>query len=183
MDAITERRQIEQAYAEFSLAVSEGGDPLQRMVGYQGGSELADLLWFGDLQLWVLLQPERITNRYWCAFGVDDPHPASMLGITCEINPPKEGVDRRCAGLFARDQGGNLILAHSGKIGGGRAGIGKAAFLNHLGDADVVSVNFPGGEEYDYIAIGRVNSPDFRQRLANFVHAVGRFKEQAVGMA
>lgn len=181
MDAITDRRQIEEAYAEFARVVSEGGVAIQRMVGYQGGSELADLLWYEDLQLWVLLQPDRIETRYWCAFGVDDPRPASMLGITCEINPPKEGVDRRCAGLFARDQGGNLILAHSGKIGGGRAGIGKEAFLTHLGDSDIVAVNFSGGGEYDYVAIGRVNNPDFLQRLATFVHTVGRFKEQAVG--
>jgi hypothetical protein len=46
MDALTDRRHIEQAYAEFSRVVSEGGTPLQRMVGYQGGNELADLLWF-----------------------------------------------------------------------------------------------------------------------------------------
>ena len=181
MDAITDRGQIEQAYAEFGRVVSEGGVTIQRMVGYQGASELADLLWYDDLQLWVLLQPDRTENRYWCAFGVDDPRPASMLSITCEINPPKEGVDRRCAGLFARDPAGNLVLAHSGKIGGGRAGIGKEAFLSHLGDADVVSVNFPGGEVYDYVAIGRVNSPDFREGLARFVHTVGSFKEQAAG--
>lgn len=106
MDAVTERRQIEQAYDEFSRVIGEGGAPLQRRVGYQGGSVLADLLWFEDLQLWVLLQPERCDNRYWCAYGIDDPRPASMLGITCEINPPKEGINRSCAGLFVRDQGG-----------------------------------------------------------------------------
>jgi len=100
MDARTDRRHIEQAYAEFSRAVSEGGTPLRRMVGYQGGNELADLLWFEDLKLWVLLQSERIDQRYQCAFGVIDSQPASVLGITCEINPPKKGIDRGGAGLF-----------------------------------------------------------------------------------
>ena len=87
MDALTDCRHIEQAYAEFSRVVSEGGTPLQRMVGYQGGNELADLLWFEDLKLWVLLQSERINKRYWCAFGVDDPQPASML--RCRSSTPR----------------------------------------------------------------------------------------------
>src|SRR5438093_1442442 len=103
MDAIIDRGQIARAYAEFARVVSERGTLLERQVGYQGGNESAELLWHDDVQLWVLLQPERMDNRYWCAFGVDNPQPASMISITCEINPPKEGIDRRCAGLFVRD--------------------------------------------------------------------------------
>jgi hypothetical protein len=151
------------------------------MVGYQGGSELADLLWHEDLQIWVLLKPDLLDNRFWCAFGVDDPQSTSMVEITCEINPPRDGVDRRCAGLFVLDHGGNVVLAHSGKIGGGRAGIGKAAFLSYTGNADIVSVTFPDGDEYEYIAIGRIDDPDFRQRLTNFVRTVSLFKSEAVG--
>jgi hypothetical protein len=74
-------------------------------------------------------------------------------------------------------------LAHSGKIGGGRAGIGKVAFLSNLGDADLVSVSFPGGEQWDYVIVGRVNDPNLRARLANFVHTAARFKQDAVGTA
>jgi hypothetical protein len=151
------------------------------MVGYQGSSEEANLLWHRDLQVWVLLQADRLDSRYWCAFGVDDPQPASMLSITCEINSPKEGIDRRCAGLFVRGANGNVFLAHSGKVGGGRPGIGKTAFLNHLGHDEVMSVRFPDGKERDYIVLGRIDDSHLRHRLAAFVHSVAQFKEAATG--
>jgi hypothetical protein len=183
MRAITERGQVAQAYAAFAQAISQDGVAVERMVGYKGASELAQLLWHADLRLWVLLQPERLDTRYWCAFGTDDPYPASMLSITCEINPPKEGIDRRCAGLFVRDDGGVVYLAHSGKVGGGRAGIGKRAFLDHWGQDEVVSVLFPDGEERDYIILGRMDDRGFRAALARFVHSVARFKAAAVESA
>ncbi|MBI1904384.1 MAG: hypothetical protein HYS13_25085 [Planctomycetia bacterium] len=177
MRAITDRQEIARAYALFSRLVADGGTVLERMVGYQGGSGLAQLLWHVDLQMWVLLEPNRIENRYWCAFGIDDPYPASMLSITCEINPPREGIDRKCAGLFVRDESGNVFLAHSGKVGGGREGIGKTAFLESRGNDDVASVLFPDGEERDYIILGRIDDPVLRRRLADFVRSVAQFKE------
>ncbi len=136
-----------------------------------------------DLGIWVLLRPESIKNRYWCAFGVDDPYPASLLSITCEINPPKEGIDRRCAGLFVRDESGEVFLAHSGKVGGGRAGIGKGAFLEYWGNDDILSVLFPDSEECDYIVLGRIADPNLRRRLADFVHSVAEFKAATAGSA
>jgi hypothetical protein len=183
MRAITDRRDIADAYQRFAHLMSDGGRPLERMVGYKGSSEAAHVLWHPDLQIWTLFQPERIANRYWCAFGVEDPHPASMLSITCEINPPKEGIDRRCAGLFVRDDDGSLHLAHSGKVGGGRRGIGKRAFLRHWGHDDVAAVSFPDGEERDYIILGRFDEAILRARLAQFIHEVSRFKEAAAGAA
>jgi hypothetical protein len=180
MRAITNRQEIARAYQQFARAISAGGVPVHRLVGYKGANEPADLLWHADLHLWVLLEPDRIDNRYWCAFGVDDPNPASMLSITCEINPPKDGIYRRCAGLFVEDHNGNIYLAHSGKVGGGRAGIGKAAFLGHWGNTDVTSVRFPDGTDHDYIILGRLDDPSLRQRLAAFVQAVSQFKQATV---
>ena len=148
---------------------------------YQGGSHRADLLWHADLRLWVLLEPSRIENRYWCAFGIEDPNPVSMLSITCEINPPKEGIYRRCAGLFVKDERNNVFLAHSGKVGGGRAGIGKNAFLAHWGDDDLHSVAFPDGERHRYIVLGCISDGKLRNRLTDFVHSVARFKETTIG--
>jgi hypothetical protein len=176
MLAITDRQAIAQAYGQFTRLISEGGASFNRMIGHKGKSTPADLLWHSDLKLWASLQPERIDNRYWCAFGVDDPDPALALSITCEINPPKEGIDRRCAGLFVED-GGELFLAHSGKIGGGRPGIGKSAFLQHWGNKNMANVVFPDRIERDYIILGRLIDPNLRHQLADFVHSIADFKE------
>ena len=181
MRAITDRQAIAHAYQHFAHLMSVGGVSVERRVGYRGASEVAHLLWYADLRLWVLLQPERSDTRYWCAFGVDDPHHASGLSITCEINPPKDGIDRRCAGLFVKDDNGHVFLGHSGKVGGGRAGIGKTAFLNHWGNDDVVTVEFPDGKGCDYIILGRIDESNLRHRIADFVHSAARFKEAAAG--
>ena len=79
MFAVTDREAIAQAYRQFAQLISQGGATVHRMVGYKGASEPGDLRWHADFGMWVLLLPERIDNRYWCAFGVDDPYPASML--------------------------------------------------------------------------------------------------------
>ncbi len=181
MRAVTDRQVIGQAYQRFAELISEGGVPVRRKVGHKGTSGPADLLWHADLGIWASLQPERQYNRYWCAFGVDDPYKASTLSITCEINPPKEGINPQCAGLFVRDESGEFFLAHSGKVGGGRPGIGKSTFLEHRGNDDVVSVFFPDSKERDYIILGRIADPNLRHRLADFVHSVAKFKAATAG--
>lgn len=125
--ALINKKEIDEAYAVFSQSVTSGGEQVQSIVGYPGGSESAMLTWHSNLQFWVMLAPDRLENRYWCAYGTEDPTKQSMVSITCEINPPHFGVNRLCAGLFISDSSGSVYLALSGKVGGGRAGIGKAA--------------------------------------------------------
>lgn len=103
-----------------------------------------------------------------------------MVSIVCEINPPRIGINRQCAGLFIRDSTGSVYLAHSGKIGGGRAGVGKAAFMRSVDKNDVVPVVFPNGQQVEYIVIGRIDDNDFLADLTRFVHAVAEFKKAAV---
>lgn len=52
------------------------------------------------------------------------------LQISVEINTAYEGRNDQVAGFFARDnRTGSIYLLHSGRIGGGTKGVGKAAFL------------------------------------------------------
>ena len=183
MQAVTDRQQIGQTYQRFAELICKEGEPFPRTVGYPGGNVQTIVLWHEDLKIWVLLYTRDRHNRYWCAFGLEDPSSASTLSITCEINPPREGVDRKCAGLFVRDESGEFFLAHSGKVGGGRPGIGKSAFLKRwkqLGN-DIVSVSFPNSEKSDYIIVGSIADPDFRRNLKKFVHSVGTIKAELAG--
>jgi hypothetical protein len=181
MQAITDPKAIIQAYTEFAREVTEGGVFLNRRIGHPGGTEHTGLIWHERLQFWVSLHPERLDNRYWCLYGIEYPQPTSVIPITCEINPSKAGDDRRCAGLFVRDESGSLYLAHSGRVGGGREGIGKERFLTHLGDAAAQPISFPNGEVWDYIIIGRVAAHDFLPQLATFIHTVAQFKDEVAG--
>lgn len=61
-------------------------------------------------------------------FGLMKEH--GHLHISVEVNTPYLGADSRIAGFFARDNDtGNVYLMHSGKVGGGKKGVGKKAFL------------------------------------------------------
>ncbi len=177
---LTDKSEIAKAFAVFSRRVIQGGEQVNCIIGYQGGSESAELTWHSKQKLWVFLEPERLENRFWCAFGIDDPTSNAMVSITCEINPPYSGINRQCAGLFIADSTGSIYLAHSGKIGGGRKGIGKTAFMDSRNKNNVVPVQFPDKKDADYIVIGGINDSDFLAELAAFVHGVSEFKLEAL---
>ena len=179
MQPLTDEAEIAQAFSTMEKTITEGGEPVACNVGYQGGSETVTLIWHDEINIWALLQSKRIDNRYWCAFGRDNPHHQSLVPITCEINPPRFGINRRCAGLFLRDINGIIYLAHSGKIGGGRKGIGKTSFLKSYNQEAMVRVTFPNGVEDDYIIIGRVNHRSLLVKLTEFIQNVATFKESA----
>lgn len=178
MEALTDELDVAEAYRAFADRITQGGEPIERQVGYRAGIERVTLIWHSNERLWVLLEPERLPNRYWCAFGIDDPQVLSLLSITCEINSPRSGINRQCAGLFIRDDNGSIYLAHSGKVGGGRAGIGKSAFMRSWGGRDVVAVRFPDRQERDYIVLGRVDGQSIIADTASFVYTVARLKKK-----
>ena len=177
---VVDKQEIDQAFAVFSHSVTAGGQQVECTVGYQGGSENATLTWHPDKELWALLQADRFDDRFWCAFGTVSPLTNSMVSITCEVNSSRVGINRRLAGIFISDSTGAIHLAHSGKIGGGREGIGKTAFLSSRSENDVVPVRFPNGQEFEYIVIGCIDDNDLLANLATFVHAVAEFKRDVV---
>ena len=148
-----------------------------------GGTEQAAVRWHPELKFWVMVKSKRLDNRYWCAFGVDDPHESNLLSITCEINPPHAGSDRQGAAVFVRSDNGTIYMAHNGGIGGGRPGVGKAAFLKYYGDDTLDIVTWPDRQEFDYIIIGALDDDELPVHVAEFVHKVAEFKNQNVRKA
>jgi hypothetical protein len=102
-----------------------------------------------------------------------------MLSIAVETNSPYEGVNRRIGGVFVRDDEGRAYIAHSGKVGGGRPGIGKEAFWEFYGGEQVETVQWPDGQKSRMIVIGRIDSEHLPVHVARFVHEVARFKAAA----
>ncbi len=178
--ALTDARNIAVALAEYKRHFETGCEILERQVGSLGGSADATLRWFPEQGFWAM-EPQRMETRYWCAFGVEDPHDVSSVSITVEINLPTEGTDRRCGGVFVRSNNGTLYLAHSGGIGGGRVGVGKAAFLTFYGDETSDTVTWPNKQTAEYLILGALDEDDFRQSIADFVHKVAAFRRQAKG--
>jgi len=178
--ALSDPDEIGGAYALLSRRLKEDGETRETTIGYQGGNETVSVEWHSNEGFWVLLAPKRIENRYWCAYGLDEPHPGSLLPITCEINIPREGVDRRIGGAFARDtDSGELFLVHSGKVGGGRAGIGMENFLDNYRGTFYWLYRKTGGKD-EVILVGGLADEDLRVKIGCFIREVAEFKERMV---
>ena len=100
--------------------------------------------------------------------------------IVVEINIATDSNTAQVAGFFAEDsETGDIFLMHSGKIGGGRLGIGKTPFLvwskAKLVDVADEDENFQTG-----IAVGKLDDPDLPERIWRFVRNLHSFKEEAV---
>jgi len=143
------------------------------IIGYQGGNiEVSDL--HADHRIWFL--SSKSGARYWNAFGLADRlNISTSNSITVEINSPFSGENGKVAGLFARGDDGSVYLLHRGKIGGGRAGVGKQAFLDWSKFA-LTSVQLPSGGSFDAILIGKLDSQSLSSDIARFVYAVADFK-------
>lgn len=145
-------------------------------LGHPGASVRAKVAWSNRLGIWSFSR-KIADHRYWHAFGVGRPEGGGRISITCEINFPLCGIDRRTGGAFAEDGNGRAFVVHRGKLGGGRKGVGKGLFENHY--RGVWEVMDDGGEESSIAVIGVLNSPRFARQIAQFVRKIARIKETA----
>ncbi len=100
-------------------------------IGYPGGTTQDTEVvtdgrywyWSSDCNDQDIPNPRRLN---WFGLFRDD----ADLQISVEINTAYEGRNDQVAGFFARDNDtGSIYLLHSGRVGGGTKGVGKAAFL------------------------------------------------------
>lgn len=142
-------------------------------LGYPGGSFEDEVSWCAELDIWICSRTIA-GSRYWNAFGIGRPAERKNVSITCEINFPLRGIDRRVAGAFVASSHGEVYVVHRGRIGGGRKGIGKSLFEeNHIG----AWIDVEDGKVENTVAlIGGLHSPRFARQVSHFVSEVGRIK-------
>ena len=177
---ITTRKESKVAYDKLRACLKAGAVRFQRSVGWPGAHGEFTLYWHEKERFWVLFNPD---ERYWSAYyGAMNPNEHRSLEITCEINPPTEGIDRRYGGIFLKDSGSRLYLAHSGKVAGGRKGIGKTAFLETYG-GETEEIEWPDGVTGEVVILGKIGGKAFLSNLASYIKAVEDFKADATGRA
>lgn len=142
-------------------------------LGHLGDSFEKEVSWCEDLNIWIYSEIVP-GSRYWNAFGTGKPGEGENVSITCEINFPLKGINRRIAGAFVVDGLGGVYVVHRGKIGGGRKGIGKRLFEeNYRGPWRDVK----DGEVENVVAlVGALNPPQFARQVSDFVYEVNRIK-------
>lgn len=177
LKVITDEALIKKCHALFIRSFKPFIDrKIPVSLGHQGASILAKVSWSDRLGVWLF--SSRISdNRYWNAFGIVRSDLSSHIPITCEINFPSSGIDRRIGGVMACDREGRVFIVHRGKIGGGKKGIGKSLFENsYRGSWTLLD---EGDGESAVALIGELRSPRFVRQVTQFIRKVNAIKDSA----
>jgi hypothetical protein len=141
-------------------------------LGHPGATVKAKVFWSDSLGIWMF--QNKSDSRYWHAFGAGRPSVSSHIPITCEINFPVRGIDRRIGGVMAEDRDGRVYVAHRGKIGGGKKGVGKSLFEDHY--RGVWATMEDGLVDTSVALIGELNSARFVRQVTQFIRKIDTIK-------
>jgi len=167
-------RRCQQQFSRNFRAAASARVPVR--VGHPGASFRASVHWSSDPDLW--LYSKRIPERnHWNVLGIGRPVPEGRVAITCEINFPIRGIDRKIGGALARDSEGAVFVVHRGRLGGSRKGIGKTLFDSRY--RGVWALMEDGDEQAAVAVVGALHSPRFVRQLGQFVRKVQRMKDLA----
>jgi hypothetical protein len=179
MRLLTSRDAIEEAQKRFSsLIETEGVLTPTVSIGYQSGQFATRVYWLERLGFWAYFgfppSEKSKGNRYWNVFGIGKP--SGLVSISCEINPPLEGVNRQAAGLFFEASDSSLHLGHRGIVNA-RGRVDKNfVFSNSRGHQVVID---DSGQKSAIFDIGSLQDSQFPVSLAEFVREIARVKELA----
>jgi len=142
-------------------------------LGHPGGTMKAKVSWSESLGIWIF-HKKISESRFWHAFGIGKPSGSSPVPITCEINFPIRGIDRRIGGALAADRDGRIFVIHRGILGGGKKGVGKSLFADHY--RGVWTIMGDGPVETSVALIGTLNSPLFVRQVTQFIRKIDMIK-------
>lgn len=109
----------------------------------------------------------------WFGFLGEERH----VDITVEVNVPFEGHQPSVGGYFVRDTRENQIyLAHSGKIGGGKTGVGKEAFFAWSNPELIEAVDIKGRTRNGVLVLPLDRAAATRSAI-NYIETVAHFKQ------
>jgi len=172
---VTDKHATDNAINKIEGIFRKQGIWIDKHAGHPGGRTTKPGLWgIEDAGLWFVRESE--SNRHWCAFGTLPTPKSGNASITVEINPPKQGINRRVAGVLAVDDAKKIYLCHTGKVGGSKKGIGKLSFLEWNGEERVAIVD-PDGGSTDAFLVAEVGNHRMVYQIAEYVWAVAAFKE------
>ncbi len=120
----------------------------------------------------ISLSTEELEDRFWNGIGTIRPSSGSSVSIICEINFPKNGINRRVSGAFAKDDQNNYYVVYRGKLGGG---FHQKAFKKYYNGKWIRIKD--NKRMTDMVVIGKLDDPNFLLKLKEFVIDVQRIKE------
>jgi hypothetical protein len=170
---VTDEKEIEKLHKIFHTIIGRHfSKRIDCWVGFPGGNFQNVVRYSSDLDLWISVQ--ELDTRYWNGFGIGEPIEGTNNSLVGEINFPYKDIDRRIAGVFAKEDNGNILVLHRGKIGGGRKGVGKKLFIENFRGDFVTAID--GNIESEFCLVGELYSKHFHEQVGNFIFEIHRIK-------
>jgi len=177
--AITNTAEIKQCSNAFKTAMNKG-DEVNTTISWRGGTaSTVTVNWQASLGIWSYFysfKSESGRDGYGADFGVTSPNITTTNDLTLIINNYQTAPCKSYGGRFIKDSTGRFYIGHSGKIGGGKKGVGKQAFLSYYPSRNIQTIEWGTDDHEDVIVLGAVDAPQFPAQVAAFVHQVAMFK-------
>jgi len=170
LEIIQNPQEIKEALDKFLEIMYNYADEVIATEKFDLGPKMrVEVHWSNDLRIYMVNR-ELDFNRYMNAFGIQKPDVNINLSVVCEINIPKDGINKNVQGAFAKDLKENVYLIHRGNIGGKHP---KAEFFDkYTGETAQIQ---EGNTVTDVILIGYLN-PKLPEKVKNFVFEVAKIK-------
>lgn len=145
-----------------------------------GGTAEDVTLIFLTNSLWHLPTP-RGQEKWWHPFGFDQPESLKTRKssrMIVQFTRARSGYSAKLGAFFAADPNDTIYLVHTGKIGGGRKGVGKTAFLESLGPKAIpIELNRTDKTTRMSVAFcSAITSPNLVRDIEKFTEVVYQFK-------
>ena len=176
---LTKHVDIREAQALMLATFRQGVEPIRSAIGYQSGGTERDVYWHQQLGFWGSLNAKPPNEkggggeRFWNAFGTQDPNHSDSLSIVCEVNPAHGGDTRKVSGFLGRDKAGQTILLHKGKLNSNKPGPGLTMEFfrqNYKGKELIIDGHF-------HAVVCVIGSSTMVADIAKFVFKAQRIKE------
>jgi len=173
LQVVEDPEEIKRASAHLRGALT--GVPARGVrLTWRGGELRTAIHWASDDAFWWAVEPR--TDRDALLLGHAPAAPGKRENITCSLTFARTGASRRTAGMVTADGEGRFYLAHSGRIGGGRAGQRSSGFRDFLTDGVWRKIEWPDGRRTVALVVAPLDSPRLMRLLGRFVESVHRFK-------
>ena len=162
---ITERRAIAIAFGSLRSCLIANAIKRKRKVGPPEKQEDCDLYWHEAYGFWVAFGLEGY-RRYWCSSGTTNPKVNGLLGFSCELNLPTEGIDLSCA-ILLKDADSGLYLAMNDEVGESRA---RMEWDAHMGQT--LEIDWPDDVRGKIGILGKIGDDALIGNLAIYIKAM-----------
>jgi TIR domain len=175
---VTDRHESWKAFKLLHETVATHGERVTCILGYPGGQLKASVYHVKNADFWCYPTENKDYHKFYIPFGRGTPS-IGINNMALQINPPHEGENKRLAGVFLTDHRGRYYIGHTGRLGGGRKGIGKAEFKEYYGPNGWLAFERTDGTD-EAIVFGPLGTDMPLEQLSKFIRIASDFREFAV---